>query len=87
MSSSGEFYDRGEEQVVYFDPHSGDTHLITSLASQVLRNLSPTPTSFSDLEQRIYPGDEHARTFEDRENLKDTVFELEQCCLVERILL
>lgn len=35
-SSNGLFYDRDEDQVVYFDPCSGDTHLVGELVARLL---------------------------------------------------
>ena len=38
----GQFYDRGENTVVYFDPASGDTHLISDFAAYLVRSLATT---------------------------------------------
>lgn len=37
LESSGLFYDANEGSVVYYDPDSGDTHLLSEFAACVLR--------------------------------------------------
>ena len=39
-TSRGQFYDRDEGVVVYYDPTSGDTHLINDLAAGILKILA-----------------------------------------------
>lgn len=38
--SNGLFYDCGESTVIYFDPASGDTHLISDFAAYVIQQLA-----------------------------------------------
>lgn len=37
---SGEIYDSGDPIVVYFDPGSGDTHLLTEIAASIMHTLA-----------------------------------------------
>jgi PqqD family protein of HPr-rel-A system len=39
IDSIGRFYDCGESTVVYFDPSSGDTHLISDFAAHLMRHI------------------------------------------------
>jgi hypothetical protein len=40
VTSPGEFYDCGEDKVVYFDPASGDTHLVSDFAAFILKQMA-----------------------------------------------
>jgi hypothetical protein len=44
-TSLGEFYDRGEDSVVYYDPVSGGTHLISEFAAYLIQQIADTPLS------------------------------------------
>lgn len=55
IQSSGHFYDPGEETVIYYDPSSGDTHLLTDLAAFVVEQIQAAPTSEQDLLERLRP--------------------------------
>jgi len=55
IQSSGHFYDPGEETVIYYDPASGDTHLLTDLAAFVVENIQAAPISEGDLLERLRP--------------------------------
>jgi len=39
LDSIGHFYDCGENTVVYFEPDSGDTHLISDFAAYLMRRI------------------------------------------------
>lgn len=43
--SEGLIFDRDEGAVVFFDPASGNTHLISDFALEILRILSVSPLS------------------------------------------
>ena len=47
----GQFYECGEEKAVYFDPQSGDTHLISEFASYLIRHIyeSGRPLTVEDI--------------------------------------
>ena len=40
IHSIGQFYDRSEEMVVYFDSASGDTHLINDFAAYLIQQIA-----------------------------------------------
>lgn len=40
IRSEGRFYDAHEETVIYYDPNSGDTHLLTDLAAFVVEQIA-----------------------------------------------
>lgn len=49
VQSTGRVYDPGEGQVVYFDPRSGDTHLLSDVAAHLLHLLEQGPRCLTDL--------------------------------------
>ena len=51
----GQFYDRDEEMVVYFDPASGDTHLISHFAAHLIRQFTDQPMGIEALIEKISP--------------------------------
>jgi PqqD family protein of HPr-rel-A system len=53
MQSEGRFYDANESTVVYFDSHSGDTHLITDFAAFLIQQFSQQPLGIEELVSRI----------------------------------
>ena len=55
IQSSGHFYDPGEDTVIYYDPSSGDTHLLTDLAAFVVEQIQDAPASESDLLEKLRP--------------------------------
>jgi hypothetical protein len=40
IDSIGQLYDCGESMVVYFDPASGDTHLISDFAAYLIQQIA-----------------------------------------------
>jgi len=40
INSIGQFYDCDEDMVVYFDPASGDTHLISDFAAYLIQRIA-----------------------------------------------
>ena len=40
LRTIGKFYECGEDAIVYFDPASGDTHLISDFAAHLLQQLA-----------------------------------------------
>lgn len=40
IDSAGRFYECGEETAIYFDPASGNTHLISDFAAYLARQLA-----------------------------------------------
>ena len=51
----GRFYDAHEDTVVYFDTHSGDTHLLSDFAAYVIQQLEDQPLTTEELVNRISP--------------------------------
>jgi len=51
----GEFYNCNEDTTVYFDPASGDTHLLSNFAAYLLRQLAVQPMDIEQLITRIAP--------------------------------
>lgn len=55
IASAGRFYDANEETVIYYDPNSGDTHLLTDLAAFVVEKISGGATTESALLEQLAP--------------------------------
>ncbi len=55
IDSMGRFYSPAEDTVVYFDSHSGDTHLISDFAAFVMQQLGGQHLSTEELVNRISP--------------------------------
>ena len=55
IESRGRFYDPDESTVVYFDTHSGDTHLLSAFAAFVLQKFDDKPLSAEELVNQISP--------------------------------
>jgi PqqD family protein of HPr-rel-A system len=53
--SMGRFYDANEGTVVYFDSHSGDTHLLSDFSAYVMQQLDNQPLTTEDLVEKISP--------------------------------
>ena len=55
LESKGRFYDANEGTVVYFDSHSGDTHLLSDFAAHVLQQFDARLLTIDELEYKILP--------------------------------
>jgi PqqD family protein of HPr-rel-A system len=55
IDSMSRYYDANEDTVVYFDAHSGDTHLLSAFAAHVMQQLSDQPLTTEELVNRISP--------------------------------
>ena len=53
--SVGQFYDADEGMVVYFEPSSGDTHLVSDFAAYLIQLLAVQPMNIEELVSRISP--------------------------------
>ena len=51
--SRGRFYDANESTVVYFDSHSGDTHLLSDFAAYVLQQFDHQALTTDELVDQI----------------------------------
>ena len=49
IESMGRFYDANEGSVVYYDPSSGDTHLLNDFAAFVVQQFSTQPLALDEL--------------------------------------
>lgn len=49
----GRFYDADESTVIYFDSHSGDTHLLTEFAAFILQQFGDSPLTTESLMDQI----------------------------------
>ena len=45
IQSAGEIYDGGEESVIYYDPASGVTHLVSAFACHLIQIITANPSS------------------------------------------
>jgi PqqD family protein of HPr-rel-A system len=68
-NSIGRFYDSDEGTVVYFDPHSGDTHLLSEFAAHIMRQLGDQLLTIDELVTQILPSID----FEDLRDLEAAV--------------
>jgi PqqD family protein of HPr-rel-A system len=55
LDSMGRFYDPAEGTVVYFDSHSGDTHLLSDFAAYIMQQLDDQPLTTEELVDKISP--------------------------------
>jgi PqqD family protein of HPr-rel-A system len=55
IDSMGRFYDAHEDTVVYFDSHSGDTHLLSDFAAYVMQQFGDHPLTTEELVNQISP--------------------------------
>jgi PqqD family protein of HPr-rel-A system len=55
IDSMGRFYDAHEDTVVYFDTHSGDTHLLSDFAAHIMQQLGDNSLTTEELVHRISP--------------------------------
>lgn len=55
LQSTGRFYDANEETVIYYDPNSGDTHLLTDLAAFVVEQIGRGVASEAALLEQLAP--------------------------------
>ncbi|MCB1667785.1 MAG: HPr-rel-A system PqqD family peptide chaperone [Porticoccaceae bacterium] len=81
--SKGLWYDRGEGRSVYFDPASGDTHLLDEFAAHILQQLSLKSLSESELQQQCEPALADLSTDEQEQFLEQLLLELASLDLVE----
>lgn len=53
LHSVGRFYDANESTVVFFDSHSGDTHLLSNFAAFVLQQFGDSPLTTENLLEQL----------------------------------
>jgi len=74
VESPGQTYNAGEGSVVYFDPRSGDTHLLSDFAAHILQLVGEAPLTTEELLQRLEP-DTEAGNPEELEGSVNTVLQ------------
>lgn len=74
--SEGRFYDPGETTVIYYNTHSGDTHLLTAFAAHVLRQFHAESLSLASLVSRVAPVVEAGQASDLQEALEGVLAEL-----------
>jgi PqqD family protein of HPr-rel-A system len=67
--SPGRLYDADESTVVYFDSHSGDTHLLSDFAGCIMQTLTRQPMTTEELVRALTPSFEP----DDTSDLSDLV--------------
>ncbi|MEZ5571785.1 MAG: HPr-rel-A system PqqD family peptide chaperone [Halioglobus sp.] len=84
IHSVGRFYDANESTVVYFDSHSGDTHLITDFAAFLLQQFNDQPLSAEELINRVSPKIDSSDTTELNDAVLAVVNELVSLDILKR---
>jgi PqqD family protein of HPr-rel-A system len=74
--SVGRFYDPNESTVVYFDSHSGDTHLLSDFAAYLMQQIGDQPVTTEELVHKVSPRIESADISELRETISGVLEEL-----------
>ena len=85
ITAPGRIYDSGEDSIVYFDPRSGDTHLLTSFAAFVIEQLTSEPMDIPALTDQAIPLAETERPENVRSAICAVIEELEQLDILERV--
>lgn len=78
-------YDSGDAFVVYFDPSSGRTHLISQVAHWLLEELATAPRSAEQIKSLIVSQTESLSELEAEELIPKMIRELESLDLIEEI--
>lgn len=60
IESMGRFYDAGEGMVVYFDPATGDTHLLSDFAAHIINQFDQEPIATEELVAKVAPDVDHS---------------------------
>ncbi len=55
IDKPGQFYDCGEPGVVYFDPSTGDTHLLSAFAAFLIQKIADNPGGTDAIIESISP--------------------------------
>ena len=76
IDSIGRFYDPNEDTVVYFDAHSGDTHLLSGFAAYVMLQIEQQPLTTEELVNKISPAIESSSISESTDAVLGVLEEL-----------
>jgi len=85
IDSVGQFYDPGEDMAVYFDPASGDTHLISHFAAYLIRQFSDQPMGIEALIKQISPDIDPSDLIELTQATPDLLEELVTLDILKRV--
>ena len=85
IDSIGQFYDPGEGMVVYFDPASGDTHLISDFAAYLVRQFTGQPMDMGTLIDQISPDIDPGDLFELTQATPAVLAELVSLDILQRL--
>ena len=81
---SGQFYDANESSVVYFDAHSGDTHLLSDFAAYVVQQFGDQSLTTEQLINQILPTIESGDTAQLTDTLPGVLEELVTLDIIKR---
>ena len=85
IESMGRFFDAGEGMVVYFDPASGDTHLVSDFAAYLIQQFADQPMDIEELINRISPDIDSGDLLEMTEATPDVLAELVTLDVLKRV--
>ena len=81
----GQFYDPGEDMAVYFDPASGDTHLISHFAAYLIQQFTDQPMEIEALIKQISPDIDPVDLLELTQATPDVLEELVTLDILKRV--
>lgn len=81
----GRFYDPNECTVVYFDAHSGDTHLLSEFAAFLLQQLDVQPLTTEELVHKVTPSIEAGGNSDLEETVSGVLEELAALDILKRV--
>jgi len=81
--SQGRIYDVGNSHVVYFDPASGSTFMISEVAAWLLSELAPNPLTTEELIYRFMSQAEEISGAEAKKLVGAQIGELQSYDLIE----
>jgi PqqD family protein of HPr-rel-A system len=84
MQSEGRYYDANEGTVVYFDSHSGDTHLITDFAAFLIQQFSQQPLGIDELIDQISANIDASDSTESKNDVLTVLDELVSLDILKR---
>ena len=85
ITTPGQVYDAGEDSIVYFDPRSGDTHLLGSFAAFIIEQLKTESLDLATLTERTTPLADSDNLEELRESISAVIEELEEMEILEQL--
>jgi PqqD family protein of HPr-rel-A system len=85
FDSRGLFYDRDEGMVIYFDPRTGDTHLLSSFAAFLLEHIPADPLDLHAVVEQISPHVDPEDLPESARAIPAILDELAELDIIERV--